>query len=179
MSSIAQGAAGVVLVVAFALLGVRQIHAAMALLITQAIAVTVATAAQHQVPAAAAELVLQALLAPMLLRRLLGRLGGSQTTVPEGGTKLAVIAGAGLTVLALPWGSLGLPLAVVLLALLLMATRRHPVVQVIGLLAVQNGLVLAAAGTGWRGIYAVVAPIAPALAGAALWLHSQPDQAAS
>jgi hydrogenase-4 membrane subunit HyfE len=179
MSSLAQGAAGVVLVMAFALLGVRQISAAVVLLIAQAVAVAVAAAAQHQTPAAVAELALQALAVPMGLRRLLGRLGGAQTTVPVGGTKLAVIAGAVLTVLALPWGNLGLPLAVVLLALLLLATRRHPGMQLSGLLAAQNGLVLAASGIAWAGIYVVVLPIVPLLAVAALWLHAPAGRASS
>jgi hydrogenase-4 membrane subunit HyfE len=179
MSSLAQGAAGIVLVVAFALLGVRQIGAAVALLTAQAIAVAVATAAQHMVLPALAELGFQALAAPLLLRRLAGRLGGSQTTVPIGGAKLAVIAGAVLTVLAVPWGHLGLPLAIVLLALLLVAMRRHPVMQVIGLLAAQNGLVLAAAGSHWTGIYGIVVPVVPLLAGGALWLHTQPERIVS
>jgi hydrogenase-4 membrane subunit HyfE len=177
MTSLAQGAAGVVLVVAFALLGVRQIAAAVVLLVAQAIAVAVATAAQHMGLPALAELAVQALAAPMLLRHLLARLGGSQTTLPIGGTKLAVIAGAVLTVLAMPWGHLGLPLAVTLLALLLVAMRRHPVMQIIGLLAAQNGLVLAAAGSHWTGIYGVVVPVVPLLAGAALWQCTQPERA--
>jgi hydrogenase-4 membrane subunit HyfE len=179
MTSLAQGSAGVVLVVAFALLGVRQTNAAVLLLTVQAVAVAVAVAMQHQLAPAVAVLILQAIAAPLLLRRLLGRIGGSQTTVPAGGTKLAVIAGAVLTVLALPSGALGLPLAVVLLAMLLVATRRQPVIHLAGLLAAQNGLVLAAAATGWTGVYGVVVPIVPLLAGGSLWLHPQTRRAES
>lgn len=179
MTSLAQGSAGVVLVVAFALLGVRQTSAALLLLTVQAVAAAVAVSMQHQVAAAGAVLILQAIAAPLLLRRLLGRIGGSQTTVPAGGTKLAVIAGAVLTVLALPSGALGLPLAVVLLAMLLVATRRQPVIHLAGLLAAQNGLVLAAAATGWTGVYGVVVPIVPLLAGGSLWLHPQTRRAES
>jgi hydrogenase-4 membrane subunit HyfE len=174
MNSLAQGSTGVVLVVGFALLGVRQVRAAVALLAAQAIAVAVAIAMHHQVPAAVGELGLQALAAPIILHKLVNRLSGSQSTIPAGGTKLAVIAGGVLTVLALPWGELGLPLAVMLLGLLLVATRQHPVVQLAGLLAAQNGLVLAASGTGWIGVYSIVLPIVPAFAAGALWLHTAP-----
>jgi hydrogenase-4 membrane subunit HyfE len=180
MTTLAQGAVGVALVMAFALLGVTEIGGAMVLLTGQAIAVTVAMAAQNQLSVAGAELILQAVAIPMILRRLANRLGDSKTTapfgVPLGGRRLAIITGAVLTVLALPLGTLGLPLAVMLLGLLLLATRRHPIAHLTGLTAIQNGLTLAAAGIAWTGAYIVVVPVVPALSAAALWHATRPNR---
>lgn len=172
MTSLAQGAAGLALVMSFALLCPHQLGAALRLLLVQAAAVAVAAACRSRFLIAGGELILGAIAAPILVRRLLDHLAIPHTTLPVGGAKLAVIAGAVLALLAMPMGTLGLPLAVVLLAILMVATRRHPVMQLVGFLALQNGLVLAAAESGWREAPAVVCPFVPFLVGAALWLRA-------
>jgi hydrogenase-4 component E len=178
VTSLAQGSAGLALVLSFALLCPRQVTAALHLLVVQAGAVAVAAAARNQPIAAAGELLLGAVLAPIFVGRLLDRLNIARTSSPAGGTRLAVIAGAILALLAMPIGGLGLPLAVVLLAILLIATRRHPVMQLIGLLALQNGLVLAALEADWAGRYATSCPVVPGLVAAALWLRPPSTRAA-
>jgi hypothetical protein len=53
-------------------------------------------------------------------------------------------AGATLAVLCQSQGSIALPLTVILLSILLAATTRHPLMQVMALVGIQNGVVLAA-----------------------------------
>ncbi|HVC59436.1 MAG TPA: hypothetical protein VND19_03595 [Acetobacteraceae bacterium] len=77
-----------------------------------------------------------------------------------------------LAVLASAIPGTGLALAVVLLGLLLVASRSLPAQQALGIGAVQNGLALAAITAGlsnWR-LALVVLPLLPALAFGALWL---------
>jgi len=121
MTALAQGMAGVALVMGFALLCIRQISAASVLLAVQCTAVTVSAVALRQPFMAIPPTLLAAgvWFAPGYLARL-----GPRTT-PMGGAKLGVGAGAVLAVLCQSQGSLGLPLAIVLLSVLLAATRRH------------------------------------------------------
>ena len=84
---------------------------------------------------------------------------------------LRLVAAAGLTMLAAP---VSVPLAVMLLGILLAATSRDRVIQVVGLLAMQNGIALAGLGQGALASgdfqrFASILPVIPALAGAALW----------
>jgi hypothetical protein len=69
-------------------------------------------------------------------------------------------------------GTSGLPLAVVLLGLLLLASHKLPAHQALGVAAMQNGLALAAITTGLSHarLALVVVPWLPALAFGALWL---------
>jgi hypothetical protein len=175
MTSLAQGAAGVALVVALALLGVRERGGAMVLLAVQAVAVAVSAAARNQFAAAVTTLLLQAAAMPAVLRRVSSRLDGNDSTLPTTATRSTLVVGA---ILALPQGTLGLPLAVTILGLLV-TTRRHPVSQLTGLTAMQNGLILAAIATSWVGPYVVVVPVVPALAAAALWHATRPHAAVS
>jgi len=85
---------------------------------------------------------------------------------------LNILAGALLAALAALVPGTGLALAVVLLGLLLVASRPMPAHQALGIAAMQNGLVLAAVTAGlsnWRLALAVL-PLLPALAGGAFWL---------
>lgn len=97
---------------------------------------------------------------PLALRLLVGRLGqhrAVETGAGIGGSLLAAIGLVGLAVLVvlpvtaggaspLARVDLTIALSVVLLGMLAMIARRHAVSQVIGLLSLENGLILAAVG---------------------------------
>jgi hypothetical protein len=140
MTALAQGAAGVALVMGFALLCIRQVRAATMLLAVQSSAIAICAVGLHRPTMA---------LPPLLLAA--GVWFASDHfpplepgTAPVGGAKLGVGAGAILTVLCQSQGILALPLAVLLLSVLLAATRTNRLMQVIALIGVQNGVVLAA-----------------------------------
>jgi hypothetical protein len=139
MTALAQGSAGLALVIGFALLCIRQTGAASILLALQSAAVAMGAVAVHQ-PIIALPPV--ALASGIWFAR--SRTNSDPRTQPVGGAKLGVGAGAILAILCQSLGNMGLPLAVVLLALLLAATRTHPLMRTMALVAVQNGIVLAA-----------------------------------
>lgn len=109
-----------------------------------------------------------ALLIPLALRLLLRRLGlhrTVETALGIGPSLLAATALVGLSVLvvlpvtagqaqALTRENLALALSVMLLGMLMMIGRRNAISQVIGLLSLENGLILAAIGV--RGMPLVV-----------------------
>jgi hypothetical protein len=136
----AQDGAGFALVMGFALLCVSQTKTASILLAAQSAAVALAAVAMHQPIMAAPPLILAAAVwsAGQRATRLDPR------TSPLQGPKLGVGVGALLTILCQSQGNLALPLAVTLLAVLLAATRTHKMMRVVALVAMQNGLVLAA-----------------------------------
>jgi hydrogenase-4 component E len=140
VTALAQGTAGAALVMSFALLCVQQIRAASILLAVQSAAAAVAAVVLRQPLLAIAPVLLAAgtWFAPRFLDALKPR------TVPTGGAKWAVGAGATLAVLCQSQAGLALPLTVILLSILLAATQRHPLMQVIALIGIQNGVVLAA-----------------------------------
>jgi hydrogenase-4 component E len=123
--------------------------------------------APHLYITAAIALVFKAILIPLVLHRIMVRLGihrGIEIVVGIGPTMLA---GMGLVALsmvvmlrvtpgadALAREDLAFALSVVLLGLLMMVTRRNAVSQVIGFMSLENGLILAA--TGARGMPLVV-----------------------
>ncbi|MGK7867067.1 hydrogenase-4 component E [Falsiroseomonas sp. E2-1-a20] len=102
----------------------------------------------------------KALLIPVALRLLLRRLGlhrTVETALGVGPSLLAAVALVGLSVLvvlpvtagqaqAVSRENLALALSVVLLGMLMMISRRNAISQVIGLLSLENGLILAAIG---------------------------------
>lgn len=110
----------------------------------------------------------KALLIPLALRMLLRRLGlhrTVETALGIGPSLLAAAALVGLSVMvllpvtagqaqALTRENLALALSVVLLGMLMMIARRNAISQVVGLLSLENGLVLAAIGV--RGMPLVV-----------------------
>ena len=114
--------------------------------------------AEHLYAAAALALVFKATLIPWVLHRLVRRLRierAVETVVGAGMTMLFGICLVGLAVVVmlplaakspLMWDDLSFALAVVMLGLLIMITRRNAVGQIIGFLSVDNGMMLAAAG---------------------------------
>jgi hydrogenase-4 component E len=102
----------------------------------------------------------KALLIPLALRLLLRRLGlhrTVETALGVGPSLLAAVALVGLSVLvvlpvtagqaqAVTRENLALALSVVLLGMLMMISRRNAISQVVGLLSLENGLILAAVG---------------------------------
>ena len=137
MTAFAQGMAGLALVMGLALLCIRQVRAGVVLLVVQCAAVAASALVLHQ-PALAAP--------PLLLAAALRFAPPSPESVAEpiGGPRAGIAAAAVIAVLCQSQGSLGLPLAVMLLSGLLAATRWHPLMHVIALVGVQNGMVLAA-----------------------------------
>jgi hydrogenase-4 component E len=123
--------------------------------------------APHLYITAAIALVFKGIVIPLTLHRIMVKLGihrGIETVVGTGPTMLA---GMGLVALAmvvmlrvtpgadpLAREDLAFALAVVLLGLLMMVTRRNAVSQVIGFMSLENGLILAA--TGAKGMPLVV-----------------------
>lgn len=121
----------------------------------------------HLYITAAIALVFKGLLVPVVLRRMIFRMGVHreiETAVSIGLTMLAGIALVALSLqVMLPVTAavdpiaredLALALSVVLIGLLLMVTRRNAVSQVVGFMSLENGINLAA--TGARGMPLVV-----------------------
>lgn len=103
--------------------------------------------------------VAKALLLPLALRRLVRHLGLHRAVEPALGIGASMVAGVALVALALmvvlpatagaglqAREDLALALSVVLLGMLMMITRHNAISQVVGLLSLENGLVLAASG---------------------------------
>jgi hydrogenase-4 component E len=124
-------------------------------------------AAPHLYITAAIALLFKAVIIPMALRRIMVRLGIHREIDTVGGVGLTMLLGMGLVALSmvvmlrvtaeadpLAREDLAFALAVVLLGLLMMVTRRNAVSQVIGFMSLENGLVLAA--TGAKGMPLVV-----------------------
>jgi hypothetical protein len=140
LTALAQGCGGLALVMSFALLRTRQIRSAAGLLAVQAVVSAISAVSLHQPLMALPPLLLAACvwLAP-------GRIAMLEPgTAPIGGAKIGILAGAVLAALCQSQGAIGLPLAVILLSALLAVTRRHSLMHVIALMAMQNGLGLAA-----------------------------------
>jgi len=114
--------------------------------------------AEHLYATAALALVVKTLVMPIALHRLVKRLHIERTVEPVVGAGVTMLFGICLVALSvvvmlplaarspLMWEDLSFALAVVLLGLLIMITRRNPVGQIIGFLSVDNGMMLAAAG---------------------------------
>jgi hydrogenase-4 component E len=123
--------------------------------------------APHLYITAAIALVFKAIVIPVVLRRIIVRLGIHREIETVGGIGLTMLAGIGLVALSMvvilrvtggadPFAreDLAFALAVILLGLLMMVSRRNAVSQVIGFMSLENGLVLAA--TGAKGMPLVV-----------------------
>jgi hydrogenase-4 component E len=123
--------------------------------------------APHLYVTAAIALTFKAVAIPVTLHRIVRRLGIHREIETVVGIGLTMLAGMALVALAmvvmlrvtpdaapLARQDLAFALAVVLLGLLLMVTRRNAVSQVVGFMSLENGLVLAA--TGARGMPLVV-----------------------
>ncbi|QYU67411.1 hypothetical protein J4558_21165 [Leptolyngbya sp. 15MV] len=158
---------GGVLLLSFVLLYQRRLGAVINAFAVQGALLALAAAWQGHVQSAPG-LYLTALIAfgakavaiPVALRLLIGRLGAHrevETALGIGASLLAAIGLVGLSVLvvlpvtaggagALTRVDLTIALSVVLLGMLAMIARRNAISQVIGLLSLENGLILAAVG---------------------------------
>jgi hydrogenase-4 component E len=103
--------------------------------------------------------VLKAIVIPLVLRRLVRNMGIHRDIETAVGVGLTMLTGMAIVALAMALmlpatananvvarEDIALALAVVLLGLLIMVTRRNAVSQVVGFMSLENGLVLAAAG---------------------------------
>ena len=124
-------------------------------------------AAPHLYITALIALVFKAIVIPVVLHRIVRQLGIHREIEVVAGIGPTMLAGMGLVALSmvvmlpltaasdpLSREDLAFALAVVLLGMLMMVTRRNAVSQVIGFMSLENGLVLAA--TGARGMPLVV-----------------------
>jgi hydrogenase-4 component E len=115
--------------------------------------------APHLFVTAGIALVFKATVIPVALRRIVVQLGIHREIEQVVGTGLTMLAGLGLTALAilvtmpvtaqadvLAREDIAFALAVLLLGLLMMIMRRNAVSQLIGFMSLENGLILAAAG---------------------------------
>ena len=123
--------------------------------------------APHLYVTALIALVFKAIIIPVVLHRMIVRLGIHREIENVVGVGTAMLFGMGLVALSmvvmlraaheadpLAREDLAFALAVVLLGLLMMVTRRNAVSQVVGFMSLENGLVLAA--TGAKGMPLVV-----------------------
>jgi hydrogenase-4 component E len=123
--------------------------------------------APHLYVTALIALLLKAIIIPVVLHRVVVRLGIHRNIETVGGIGLTMLFGMGLVALSmvvmlrataaadpLAREDLAFALSVVLLGLLMMVTRRNAVSQIIGFMSLENGLILAA--TGARGMPLVV-----------------------
>jgi hydrogenase-4 component E len=123
--------------------------------------------APHLYITAAIALLLKAIVIPVMLHRIIRRLGIHREIETVVGIGPTMLAGIGLVALSmvvmlrvtaeadpLAREDLAFALSVVLLGMLVMVTRRNAVSQVVGFMSLENGLVLAA--TGAKGMPLVV-----------------------
>ncbi len=163
-----------VLMMGFGLLYQRRISAVIRTFALQALALAAAAAwqahiqdAPHLYITAVIALVFKAMLVPLALNWLIERLGmhrAVETALGIGPTLMLGVALVALSILlvlpvtenatALTRENIALAMSVVLLGLLMMITRHNAVTQVVGFMALENGLILAAVGA--RGMPLVV-----------------------
>jgi hydrogenase-4 component E len=166
--------AGSMLVLSFLLLYQDRITAVLNVFALQAIALSLSVAWQaliqdalHLLVTATIALVLKGVVIPTALHRIVRRLGIHREIEQVIGAGPTMLTGLGLVALSillvLPVGGsvsvlvredLAFALAVILLGMLMMITRRNAVTQIVGFMSLENGLVLAA--TGAKGMPLVV-----------------------
>ena len=156
--------AAVLLLIAFAMLSQRRIVTLINLFALQGLALTgstvtvaIATGQKHLYYSAAITLALKVFVLPLILHRLIRQLNVKWDIETLINIPTMMLVGIGIVVfafnLALPIsqfsqsiarGTLGIALACVLMSFLMMITRSKAVPQVIGFLAMENGLFFAA-----------------------------------
>ena len=166
--------AGGMLVMSFLLLYQDRIMATLNVFALQAITLALAVGwqayiqnAPHLLVTAGIALVVKGFIIPAALYRIVRRLGIHREIEQVVGGGPTMIIGLGLValsiILVIPVGpgvsplvreDLAFALAVILLGLLMMITRRNAVTQIIGFMSIENGLILAA--TGAKGMPLVV-----------------------
>jgi hydrogenase-4 component E len=158
--------AGTMLVLSFVLLYQVRITATLNVFAMQAIVLSLSVAwqaliqdAPHLLVTAAIALVVKGIIIPTALHRIVRKLGIHREIEEVLGAGPTMLIGLGLVALSillvLPAGGkvsilaredLAFALAVILLGLLMMITRRNAVTQIVGFMSVENGLILAASG---------------------------------
>jgi hydrogenase-4 component E len=156
--------AAVILLLAFAMLAQRRVLPLINLfalqgltLASSTVVAAVSTGQHHLYYSAALTLLLKALLLPWILHRLVRRLHVKWEVESLINVPTTMLVGIGLVIIAfnvalpisqlsdtITRGTLGIALAVVMLAFLMMITRTKAIPQVVGFLAMENGLFLAA-----------------------------------
>jgi hydrogenase-4 component E len=156
--------ASIILLLAFAMLAQRRVMALINLFAYQGLVlclstlvVAVSTHQSHLYWSAGLTLVLKALLLPWILHRLVRRLYVKWDVESLVNVPTTMLVGVVLVIIAfnvaqpisllshtISRGTLGIALAVVMLAFLMMITRTKAIPQVVGFLAMENGLFLAA-----------------------------------
>ena len=159
--------AALLLLIAFAMLAQRRILSLIylfawqgAVLALNSLVVAYSTGQTHLYYSALLTLVLKVMIMPWILHRLIIRLNIKWDVETLINIPTTMLVGIGLVViafnLALPItqlagtitrGTLGIAIAIVLLSFLMMITRRKAVPQIIGFLAMENGLFFAATST--------------------------------
>jgi hydrogenase-4 component E len=166
--------AGMLVLVSFMMLYQDRLYALLNIFALQALVLAASVGwqahiqdAPHLYVTAAIAFVFKGLVIPVALHRMIQRLGIHREVETVIGVGPTMLAGMGLVALAiavmlqvtegadpLAREDLAFALAVVLLGLLMMVTRRNAVSQVVGFMSLENGLVLAA--TGAKGMPLVV-----------------------
>lgn len=156
--------AAVILLLAFAMLAQRRVLPLINLFALQGLALAastvvaaISTGQHHLYWSAGLTLLLKALLLPWILHRLVRRLHVKWEVESLINVPTTLLVGIGLVIIAfnvalpisqlshtITRGTLGIALAVVMLAFLMMITRTKAIPQVVGFLAMENGLFLAA-----------------------------------
>jgi hydrogenase-4 component E len=156
--------AALLLLSSFAMLSQRRILSLVNLFALQGAVLSISTAivahtsgAQHLYASAALSLILKVILLPWILYRLIARLNVRWDTETQLNIPATMLVGILVVVFAFALAqpiaqlssavtrsTLGIALAVVLLSFLMMITRRKAISQVIGFLAMENGLFFAA-----------------------------------
>ena len=156
--------AALLLLSSFAMLSQRRILSLVNLFALQGAILSVSTAivahtsgATHLYASAALSLLLKVILLPWILHRLIARLNVRWDTEPQLNIAATMLVGIIIVVFAFALAqpiaqlsaavtrsTIGIALAVVLLSFLMMITRRKAISQVIGFLAMENGLFFAA-----------------------------------
>jgi hydrogenase-4 component E len=140
--------------------GLLRIFAAHALVLAIAVAWQAhIQSAPHLYVTAAIAMVLKVVIIPVALFRIVRQLNIHREVETVGGIGPTMLAGVGLVALSivlmlrvtatsehLAREDLAFALAVILLGLLMMVTRRNAISQVIGFMSIENGLILAATG---------------------------------
>ena len=166
--------AGTLLVLSFVLLYQARITAVLNVFALQAIVLSLSVAwqsliqnAPHLLVTAGIAFLVKGIFIPAALHRIVRRLGihrEIEQVISAGPTMLTGLGLVALSILlVMPTGGnvsvlvredLAFALAVILLGLLMMITRRNAVTQIVGFMSMENGLILAA--TGARGMPLVV-----------------------
>ena len=156
--------AAVLLLTSFAMLSQRRIVSLVNLFAIQGAALSASTAIvaftsgqHHLYYSAALSVALKVLLLPWILHRLIRRLNVRWDTEPLINIPTTMLVGIVLVVFAfglaqpisqmsttIARSTLGIALAVVMLSFLMMITRRKAIAQIVGFLAMENGLFFAA-----------------------------------